>query len=44
MNKESDQEITMAMHKLGPPSFLKKNFKSETIKKYKMVTGINFGN
>jgi hypothetical protein len=43
MNKKIDEKLVMALHKLGPPAFLKKNFKNETIKKYKMVSGLNFG-
>lgn len=43
IKKDTEDRLYMSMHKLGPPSFLKKNFKVETIKKYKIVNGKYFG-
>lgn len=42
--KEETQDIlTLTLHKLGPPSFLKTKFKNQTIKKYQTVNGKYFG-
>ena len=43
IKKETEDNLYLAMHKLGPPAFLKKTFKRETIKKYKIVNGNYFG-
>lgn len=44
IKKETEDNLYLVMHRLGPPAFLKQRFKNETIKKYKIVNGTNFGN
>lgn len=45
LNKENDDEIfkVLRLKKLGPPSFLKTNFKKETESKFRMLEGKFFG-
>ena len=38
-----EQELSLALKHMGPPSFLKTNFKISTIEKYKVVNGKFFG-
>ncbi len=40
---ENEDNLTLRLHKLGPPSFLKTKFKNETIKTYQTVNGKYFG-
>jgi hypothetical protein len=40
---ENEDNFTLTLHKLGPPSFLKIKFKNETMKTYKTVSGKFFG-
>jgi len=43
IKNETEDNFTLAMHKLGPPAFLKTKFKNETIKTYNIVSGKYFG-
>jgi hypothetical protein len=42
-NKQTQDDTILALHSLGPPSFVKTNFSSTTIKKFKKLTGKYFG-
>lgn len=41
--RQNDQELLLALKSLGPPSFLKTQFKTTTISKYNVVNGKFFG-
>ena len=43
IKQETEDNLTLALHRLGPPGFLKTKFKSETVKKYQIVNGKYFG-
>ncbi len=43
IKNETEENFYMVLHRLGPPAFLKKKFNIDTIKKYKIVNGDNFG-
>jgi hypothetical protein len=38
-----DDKNSIALHKLGPPSFMKKKFRLETMNMFKSVSGKFFG-
>jgi hypothetical protein len=41
--KENEKQAILALQSLGPPSFIKKKFKSSTYEKFKMLSGKYFG-
>ena len=41
--KQSETEAMLAIKRSGKPRFVKTHFKSSTIRKYKGVSGVNFG-
>jgi len=43
IKEETQDLLTLTLHKLGPPGFLKKKFKNETVKKFQTVNGKYFG-
>lgn len=43
IKEETQDLLTLTLHKLGPPGFLKTKFKNQTVKKYHIVSGKYFG-
>lgn len=43
IKEETQDLLTLSLHKLGPPNFLKTKFKNQTLKKYHIVSGKYFG-
>ena len=43
IKEDTEDLLTLTLHKLGPPAFLKTKFRNQTVKKYQTVNGKYFG-
>lgn len=43
LKNDNEDDFTLTLHRLGPPSFLKTKFKKDTMNMYKTVNGKFFG-
>ena len=43
IKEETEDMLTLRLHKLGPPGFLKTKFRNQTVQKFQTVNGKYFG-